>query len=315
MKPRALVRSAEPDGVTVYLLERLGNQLFMWATGLAQARRLGAPLYANLGFYRNDRPRRGYDKVYELGGFDSGMVVPAGAEFHRSVFLGLPTVPIASAWHNRVTGHLPAIAPPVFMERSFVYDDRITTVDRGTTIVGMFQSWRYFADITDEVRDRVGRIVDPSDWYRSMTAEIAPGRGSIVLNVRRGDFMLAAQQNNQGLATRDYYARSLQTLRRMGFDGTVFVASDSLDIALGELGDLAELVPIDPPPGTSYLEVLLLLSRADAFVAANSTFSWWAGYLGDRPDHVVIAPRPWLTRSGVDTRDVLPKNWLTLDRD
>jgi hypothetical protein len=306
-------RLSEPDGVTVYLLERLGNQLFMYAAALAQARRLGTPCYANLGFYRHDRPHRGYPKVYELGVFDNGLVIRDDERYHQPTFLGLPTVPSAQLWHNGIAAHLPT--SDVFMERSLAYDPRIEQIERGTTLVGMFQSWRYFAGIEDEIRARMSTLTNPSDWYRSMSAEVVPDRGSILLNLRRGDYVLPEQQRVQGLATREYYARSLAYLRRMGFDGTVYVASDSLDLALTELDGLADFVPIDPPQGTNYFEVLLLLSRADALVAANSTFSWWAGFLGTNADRVVIAPRPWLTQSSVDTRDLLPKNWLTLDRD
>lgn len=310
-------RAAHVDGITVYLVERLGNQLFMYAAGLAQARRLEVPYYVNLAFFRTVKPKRVYGYSYGLDVFDSGVIVPEGTAFHRPVFLGLPAVPAASVWHNRVSPHLPATAPPVFMEQSFEYDERIEKITPGTTILGMFQSWRYFAgtQIEDEIRRRMSTLTQPSDWYLSMASQMLPGRGSIALNVRRGDYVLPEQQRIQGLATRDYYARALHHLRRMGFDGKVYVASDSLDLALAELAALGEVVPIDPPAGTNPFEVLLLLSRADALVAANSTFSWWAGFLGERPDTVVIAPRPWLTRSDISTRDLLPKNWLTLDRD
>jgi hypothetical protein len=147
-----------------------------------------------------------------------------------------------------------------------------------------------------------------------MSEAIVPGRGAVALHVRRGDYVLPEQQRVQGLVTEDYYVRALDVLQRMGFDGTVFVASDSIDLAVKELHGVAHVVPIDPPPGTKDFEVLLLLSRADALVAANSSFSWWAGYLGTRPGHVVLAPRPWMTRVDFDTRDLLPKDWLTLDR-
>ena len=35
----------------------------------------------------------------------------------------------------------------------------------------------------------------------------------------------------------------------------------------------------------------------------------------DIEGQVVIAPRPWLTRADLDTRDLLPVDWLTLDRE
>jgi hypothetical protein len=82
----------------------------------------------------------------------------------------------------------------------------------------------------------------------------------------------------------------------------------------GKFDGLGQLRPIDPPPGTDPIELLLILARADALVAANSSFSWWGGILGERPDRVVIAPRPWFT-APVDTTDLLLPGWLTFDRE
>jgi hypothetical protein len=308
------IRASKDDGITFYPVERLGNQLFTYAAGLAQARRLGCPYYANLGFYRRRRPVRAHGKSYDLGAFDNGVTVPEGDAYHRPPFLALPSVPAAQLWHRTVAPHVPGLTPPVFMESSFSYDERIQRIRPGTTILGHFQSWRYFDEIGDEIRTRMSHLVAPSDWFREVSRQVHPGRGSIVLHVRRGDYVLPEQQRVQGLATKDYYVRALDVLRRLGFDGTVFLASDSLDLAMKELDGVEDVVPIDPPPGTRDFEVLLMLSRADALVAGNSSFSWWAGYIGSRPGHVVIAPRPWMTTADLDTRDLLPKDWLTLDR-
>ena len=49
-----------------------------------------------------------------------------------------------------------------------------------------------------------------------------------------------------------------------------------------EFAGMGEFLWIDPPPGTSPYEVVLVLSRVDGLVIANSSFSWWAGYIGER---------------------------------
>jgi hypothetical protein len=58
---------------------------------------------------------------------------------------------------------------------------------------------------------------------------------------------------------------------------------------------------------------MVAMSRAHALVMGNSTFSWWAGWLGDRPDRPVFAPRPWVAAQDGVERDLLPPHWLTLD--
>jgi hypothetical protein len=134
-----------------------------------------------------------------------------------------------------------------------------------------------------------------------------------VLNVRRGDYTKAVNQQTLGLASAAYYARALRLLRRLGVSGPVFVVSDELDLAMAELADIPDLQPIAPPAGTDLIEIVLAMSRAHAMVMANSTFSWWAAWLGDRPDRPVIAPRPWFNTLRLSERDLLLPHWVSLE--
>ena len=310
-----LFQEAKPDGVTIYPMERFGNQLFIYAAGLSEARRLNVPCYVNCGFFGPNGPTRPYHTEYDLDRFDSGVVSPAEDQFHQPFVIGFEIFQrLGNVWFNKITPRLPG-SREVFMEKAFTFDPRIREISPGTTILGYFQSWRYFDDVAEEVRDRVLRAREPSDWFLSMCKEIEPTSGSIILNVRRTDYKLGKQRAFHGLATREYYVRALHMLRRLGMDGPVYLASDSLDDAMAELHGIADLVPIAPPAGIHPFEVLRLLARCDGFVAANSTFSWWAGFLGEKEGHVVIAPRPWFTASQLDTRDLLPPSWLTVERD
>jgi hypothetical protein len=317
MKPWSPVprgRKAQSQGLTLYPIERLGNQLFTYAAVFAQARRLSVPCYVNKAFFEHVRPERSYEYEYELDVFDNGLVVPSENAYHLPVFLGFPTIPTARWWHNQISPLLPVKNAPVFMERSFAYDPRLRVVLPGTTVLGLFQSWRYFDDCGAEIRQRMKRLTKPSDWYLEMCEKIKPGAGSIGIHVRRGDYALPEQQKIMGLATRAYYERSLAYLRRLGLDGPVYLATDSPRAVHEEFGGPAEFIPIDPPQGTHPFEIVLILSRVDGLVIANSSFSWWAGFIGERPGRVVIAPRPWFTQTDIDSRDLLPPDWLSLDR-
>jgi hypothetical protein len=308
-------RARQTDGITVYPVERLGNQLFTYAAGLAQARRLDCPFYVSLGFYGDPQPRRSYEAPYCLGSFDNGLEIPEDPAAHLPVFRGLPAVTTSWLWQRAVGRRLRKPMGGIFTEGSFVYDPRIEQIEVGTTLVGFFQSWRYFDSVAEEVRRRMLSLRKPSDWFTDMCSTIAPGDGSIILNVRRGDYLLPKNQAFHGLATRAFYARALDLVRRLGFDGTVYVMTDSMDDVLEEFAGLAELVPILPPRGTDAMELIALLARSDALVAANSSFSWWGAFLGERPGRPVVAPRPWFTAPTLDTRDLLRPDWITLDRE
>jgi hypothetical protein len=314
-RPVPLGRKTKPDGLTLYPIERLGNQLFSYAAVFAQAHRLSVPCYVNKAFYEFAHPKRPRRYEYELDVFDNGLISPSENAYHLPVYLEYPTNG-SRVWHNSAPFFIPGRGKSTFMERSFRYDPRLREVKPGRTVLGYFQSWRYFDDCGAEIRARMSRLTKPSDWYLEMCERIKPGSGTIGLHVRRGDYLAPSHHKFYGLAERAYYERALSCLRQMGLSGPVYVSTDSKDIVSKEFAGMGAFLWIDPPPEVSPYEVVLVLSRVDGLITANSSFSWWAGYLGERPGRVVIAPRPWLTsiKADADTRDLLPPNWLTLDR-
>ena len=93
----------------------------------------------------------------------------------------------------------------------------------------------------------------------------------------------------------DSYAPQVLLCGEEADEASVYLATDSPGVVREEFAGMGELLPIDPPPGCHPFEVVLVLSRFDGLVIANSSFSWWAGFIGERPNRVVIAPRPWFT--------------------
>jgi hypothetical protein len=58
-------------------------------------------------------------------------------------------------------------------------------------------------------------------------------------------------------------------------------------------------------------EILTIMSLSDDLVIANSSFSWWAGMLGN-PLKNVYCPAKWF-RNLEDPKDLYPPNWNIVD--
>jgi hypothetical protein len=64
-----------------------------------------------------------------------------------------------------------------------------------------------------------------------------------------------------------------------------------------------------PLSGDRAWEDMLLLSRCDHHVIANSTFSWWGAWLNASPTKIVVAPTRW-TLSERRVGDPVPARWV-----
>ena len=53
---------------------------------------------------------------------------------------------------------------------------------------------------------------------------------------------------------------------------------------------------------------LAIMSVCRGRIIANSSFSWWGGWLGD-PHGPVIAPRRWFVDRETDLGDLIPRSW------
>ena len=57
---------------------------------------------------------------------------------------------------------------------------------------------------------------------------------------------------------------------------------------------------------------MALMSRCDAHIIANSSFSWWGAWLNPDPDKMVVAPAQWFGNVATRELDIVPDTWFVL---
>jgi hypothetical protein len=291
--------------VAATLIGGLGNQMFQYAAARSLALRHGTDVVLDLSQLESRPPDVPTVRRYELACFG---VQARLAPRIRSKEPSLPGLAMRGrlVWRARR-----AFAPfTVLRQKSFDVSTAFFSAPDGTHLVGFWQSERYFRDHAEEIR-RDFDLREPLDARAEELLGEIRTRRSLSLHVRRGDYAHDEQVRAfHGLLPPEWFARAVRDVVERVGDVHIYVFSDDPDWCRTGLRL--------PAPSTVVADVggscaeLHLMSACRHHVVANSSFSWWGAWLDPRPDKVVVAPEPWVASPGVDTRHVVPDEWIRL---
>lgn len=286
----------------------LGNQLFTYAVGLANAKRLGTELVADL---RNFENYEWHD--YELGCFANEI----GSEITSDPAVK-PSTTRMSRFLRRRDKKSAGEGLPIIVEKeeNNLFSQRFLSVPNNSRLRGYFQSWKYLEPISEALDQQLWTLTKPSRWFLEKSEELRKREPWIGLHVRLGNYQ---NLEEMGVVADAYYRRALELLRDLGVNRKVLIFTDSpeileqRDFLLQEFS--SELFETDT--ASTPLENMLLLSLSEHLIMANSTFSWWAAWLGRKngAERRVIYPRPWINLQSWDDRDLQRPEWIGLSRE
>ena len=281
--------------IGIQLKGRLGNQMFQYAAARTLAERNGCALL----LAGNTLGRRfgiaGHwltlDEAPGLKGMQQNGVLRAAFECGPNFYLGR-AVELTLPWLNGM------LFPRTFSPRRRAlhdgqtfeqFDEAVFSQVSGTWLSGWFQSERYFA----ENRESVRQWFEPRPAHAREIRELvatwpAPPSEMVAIHVRRGDYALIRDgvgDDEQGwLLPMSYYD---DALTRVPANAPLAVFSDDPDWAAQAFADRRPWVSRH---NSSVID-MMLMAHCRWNITANSSFSWWAGWLNPHPQKVVIAPR------------------------
>ncbi len=118
------------------------------------------------------------------------------------------------------------------------------------------------------------------------------GNHAVAMHVRRGDYL---QGDNSGVyagCAPEYYESAMEYMRKR-VEAPVFVVfSNDISWCKENLRG-SDIRYVDEQYSSSDINDFYLMRECEHFIIANSTFSWWASWLGESEEKIVVAPEHW----------------------
>jgi hypothetical protein len=199
------------------------------------------------------------------------------------------------------------------IDRKFSYQGELLSLVGDYYYEGYWQNEKYFRDFEPEIRKdfSFSRRLDGRNerLFEELPRPIAS------IHVRRGDYL---KYPDLDICTEGYYRRAIEEFRKEGSAASFMVFSEDVDYCRQSLGlSEAEATFVDWNAGAASWQDMAMMSRCDAHIIANSSFSWWGAWLDPKDGKSVIAPEIWNRRQianrdryyRFDYGEVVPERW------
>ncbi len=178
---------------------------------------------------------------------------------------------------------------------------------------GYWQSYKYFEKFAGQIRAELTPS-QPPQGANLLLAQTIAQKNSVSVHIRRGDYVSNLVASSvHGFVGLAYYELALERISREIDSPHFFVFSDDLPWARENLKFPCDVTFVDHNSGAAAYEDLRLMSLCKHHVMANSSFSWWAAWLGWAPGKKVFYPANWFSSKLHNVSSLNPPAWIRVD--
>jgi hypothetical protein len=203
-----------------------------------------------------------------------------------------------------------------------MYQDKFASenIDTNQNIMfaGYFQSEKYFEKYKDIIRsdftfkENIRKVGD------IFISQFKNNRKRVALHVRRADNL---SDGSPTLVIKEIFRVNAinYLLKNNVTDFDLLIFSDDKQWCKDNLNYTSDNICQTIIEGLSDLEELYVMSLCDHFIIGSSSYSWWAAWLSESEDKIVIFPEKWFKNilyNGTplcdQEKDLCPKSWIRL---
>lgn len=257
----------------------IGNQMFMYGTALAVARREHQKVFLLVGLGRRaDRP-------FWLPSFS---LTPPPSPFNCLVLKDLKDSPAKTRlvqWvprfmERRLSGYLRVEK----WEESRTYHE-IPRGQKAYFLRGYFECLRYIDPVLPELREQYRPRVPVSERTKALWDRIHSDPNAVALHIRMGDFVKL--HRNLPLS---YYDNAMAYHKSVNPEARFYLLTEDASVRAHFLG-MDEVTLIDLS-GEEHRDIVEwnCLTQCRHHILSTSTYSWWAAVLSETEESVIAIP-------------------------
>jgi len=291
--------------IIVEIIGGLGNQMFQYAAAQAVAISRGVELKLDVSSFQNYKYHHGFElkRVFNVAG-----EIANPAEI-RSIL----------GWqNNRYARYLTSKSffsilrsRRKVVEPSFSYWPKIELVPDNSYLTGYWQSEKYFKRIASKIRNEFTfrqQILGGNLELFNLISEV----NSVSLHIRRGDYVTNQNAASiHGVCSIEYYLQAVEYIVNHIENPYFFIFSDDIEWAQSSLSINYPHKFVNENYGVESYNDMRLMSLCKHNIIANSSFSWWGGWLNNNKEKIVIAPKKWFAIE-INIDDLIPNDWIKM---
>ena len=294
---------------------RLGNQLFIYAFARALSKKLnqGILMYDR----KNEKDNRWYShldnyKLHSSVKFTSQKKMVLPKSFMGKLLYYRDRLFLRGKDNEKIhTGQLERMKNNIKYGLLLLQDGYIDlskyNIPQNVYCDGYFQSPAYFDEIRDDLLQELTPINEYTDDEKAFVNEIKK-YNSVCVTIRLGDYL---GNSVHQVCTKEYYLSAMRKMKEMQPDCHFFVFSDEVEKAKDVFQFEYPVTYESTSPKSSDIIGLDIMSKCNHFIISNSSYSWWAQYLGNYKNKIVISPDHWYA-SDVPC-DIMQSTWLKME--
>lgn len=195
-----------------------------------------------------------------------------------------------------------------YKEGGIDFNESVLNFNDNYYLDGYWQSWKYFNEYKDIIKKDFTLKDEHLKKIDANLLSMINNNDTVGIHIRRGDYVANKEVNKvHGICEEKYYKKAIEYIKNKIKKPIFYIFSDDPEWCKKKFGDNFKIISGYPGWHDMYL-----MSRCKHQIIANSSFSWWAAWLNDYENKIIIAPKTWFIGVKYNIKDRILNNWINL---